>query len=103
MEHWFISSSKNLIKFIFSLLLPNTPILYNQYINEIIMKIDWVDFILLDGYVYNVYWWGVSMGTYVLSVGNKQPIHMEIINAANDVVISGQLNTYRVFTGQLAY
>ena len=26
------------------------------------------------------------MGTYVLSVGNKQPIHMEIMNAANDVV-----------------
>lgn len=31
---------ENLIKFIFSLLPPNTPILYNQYINEIIMKID---------------------------------------------------------------
>ena len=35
------------------------------------------------------------MGTYVLSVGNKQPIHIEIMNAANDVVVSGQLNTYR--------
>ena len=35
------------------------------------------------------------MGAYVLSVGNKQPIHIEIMNAANDVVVSGQLNTYR--------
>lgn len=29
----------NLIKFIFSLLPPNTPFLYNLYMNEIIMKI----------------------------------------------------------------
>lgn len=36
------------------------------------------------------------MGTYVLSVGNKQPIHMEIMNAANDVVVSGQLDRYRL-------
>lgn len=36
------------------------------------------------------------MGTYVLSVGNKQPIHMKIMNAANDVVVSGQLNRYRL-------
>lgn len=35
------------------------------------------------------------MEKYVLSVGNKQPIHMEIMNAANDILISGQLNTYR--------
>ena len=39
---------------------------------------------------------GVSMGTYVLSVGNKQPIHIEIMNAANDVVVNGQLNRYRL-------
>ena len=39
---------------------------------------------------------GTIMGTYVLSVGNKQPIHMEIMNAANDVVVSGQLNRYRL-------
>ena len=31
----------------------------------------------------------------MLSVGNKQPIHMEIMNVANDILISGQLNTYR--------
>ena len=36
------------------------------------------------------------MGTYVLSVGNKQPIHMEIMNTANDVVVSGQLDRYRI-------
>ena len=35
------------------------------------------------------------MGKYVLSVGNKQPLHIEIMNAANDVVVSGQVNTYR--------
>ena len=29
------------------------------------------------------------MGAYVLSVGNKQQIHIEIMNAANDVVVSG--------------
>lgn len=36
------------------------------------------------------------MGSYVLTVGNKQPIHMEIMNAANDLVVSGQLNRYRI-------
>ena len=51
---------------------------------------------LWDGYVYSVYWWGASMGTYVLSVGNKQPIHMEIMNVANDIVVSGQLDRYRL-------
>ena len=36
------------------------------------------------------------MGTYVLSVGNKQPIQIEIMNAAKDVVVNGQLNRYRL-------
>ena len=36
------------------------------------------------------------MGTYVLTVGNKQPIHMKIMNTANDVVVSGQLHRYRL-------
>lgn len=36
------------------------------------------------------------MGTYVLTVGNKQPIHMEIMSVANDIVVSGKLNRYRI-------
>lgn len=36
------------------------------------------------------------MRAYVLSVGNKQPIHIEIMNTANSVVVSGLLNTYRL-------
>ena len=34
-QNWYMFSLKNLIKFIFSLLLLNISILYNEYINEI--------------------------------------------------------------------
>ena len=36
------------------------------------------------------------MGAYVLTVGNKHPIHMKVMNTANDVVVSGQLHRYRL-------
>ena len=36
------------------------------------------------------------MKEYVLSVGDRKPVHIEIMNVDNNVLVSGELRTYRL-------
>ena len=36
------------------------------------------------------------MKKYVLSVGDRKPVHIEIMNVDDNVLVSGELRTYRL-------
>lgn len=39
------------------------------------------------------------MKKYVLSVGDRMPVHIEIINVDDNLLVSGELHTYRLDYG----